>query len=205
MITVDQIKELRSRTGVGVNSVREALEATNGNMDEAVKYLRNKGMAKSEKRKGKTAEQGILGTYIHSNKKVVVVVEVACETDFAAKSEDLVKFAQDLALHVAAKSPLYVNVQSVPEEILNNEKAIFEKDLEGKPENIKENILQGKLEKFYKDTVLIKQDLFTDESKTVLDYLNEMVAKIGEKIEITHFHKFSVGDPIVVSIAKTEE
>ena len=204
MATIEEIKELRKLTGAGVNAVREALDASNGNFDEAVKYLRSKGMAKAEKRKGKVAENGILGTYVHSNSRFMVVVEVACETDFAAKSEDMVKFANGLALHIAAVNPKYVNVESIDKDILASEMAAAEQGLDGKPENIKKTIIDGKLEKFYKETVLLKQNYFEDESKTVEDLLNEMLAKIGEKIEVTYFYKFSVGEEVLASVAKSE-
>lgn len=204
MATIQEIKELRALTGAGVNSVREALEATNGNIEESIKYLRSKGMAKAEKRKGKVAEHGILGTYVHSNSKFVVVVEVACETDFAAKSEDMVKFAKDLALHIAAVNPKYISVDSIDKDVLEREKASAEEGLDGKPENIKQTIIEGKLEKFYKENVLLKQNFFSDESKKVEDLLNEMLAKIGEKIEITYFYKFAVGEEVLVSLAKSE-
>jgi elongation factor Ts len=204
MATIEEIKELRKLTGAGVNAVREALDASNGNFDEAVKYLRSKGMAKAEKRKGKVAENGILGTYVHSNSKFMVVVEVACETDFAAKSEDMVKFANGLALHIAAVNPKYVNVESIDKDVLAAELKSAEQGLEGKPENIKQTIIDGKLEKFYKENVLLKQNYFEDESKTVEDLLNEMLAKIGEKIEVTYFYKFSVGEEVLFSVAKSE-
>lgn len=194
MITLDQIKELRQRTGVGVNAVREALEKSEGDMDKAVKYLREKGMAKAEKRKGKVASNGLIGTYVHPNKKVVVVVEVACETDFAAKSEEFGKFASDIALHVAAVSPKYITVKSIDKNILATELSAAEQGLEDKPDNIRKTIIDGKLEKFYKETVLLKQSLFSDESKTVEDYLNELIAKTGEKIQITQFHKYQVSE-----------
>ncbi|MEO6729353.1 MAG: elongation factor Ts [Candidatus Dojkabacteria bacterium] len=193
-ITLDQIKELRQRSGVGVNAVREALTASNGDMDLAVKYLREKGMAKAEKRKGKVAENGIIGTYVHPNNKVVVVVEVACETDFAAKSEEFSKFASDVALHIAAVSPKYITIKSIDKNTLAGELTAAEQGLEDKPENIRKTIIDGKLEKFYRETVLLKQLLFSDESKTVGDYLNEMIAKTGEKIEITQFHKLQVSE-----------
>jgi|SRR5690606_32289522 len=204
MITIDQIKELRQRTGAGVNAVREALEASNGNIEEAVKYLREKGIAKGEKRKEKTASNGILGTYIHPNNRVVVVVEVACETDFAANSEDMKQFAKDLALHIAAVNPKYIDVNSIDKDVLAEEVRIAEQGLEDKPENIRKTIVDGKLEKFYKETVLMKQNLFTDESKTIEDLLNEMLAKIGEKIEITQFYRFAVGEEVISSVSVQE-
>ena len=199
MISIEQIKELRERTGAGVGSVREALEATNGDLDAAIKYLREKGIAKAEKRKDRVATNGILGTYIHNNNKLVVVVEVACETDFAANSEDMGKFAKDLAIHIAAVSPKYVSVEAVDEETLNTEKEAAQQGLEGKPENIKASIVQGKLDKFFKETVLLKQSFFVDEARTVEDALNDMISKIGEKIQITQFYKVQVSQNPVIS------
>jgi len=194
MITMDQIKELRNQTGAGVNVVREALEHSKGDNAAAIKYLREKGLAKAVKRKGHVAENGILGTYIHSNSKLVVVVEVACETDFAAKSEDMVKFSKDIALHIAAVNPKYISVESIDKDTLAGELSVAEQGTENKPENIRKTIIDGKLQKFYSETVLMKQKLFSDDTKTVEDYLNEMVAKIGEKIEITQFYKIQVGE-----------
>lgn len=205
MITIEQIKELRALTGAGVGAVREALENSNGDVNEAIKHLRAKGLAKADKRKGKVAEHGILGTYIHSNKKFVVVVEVACETDFAAKSEDMAKFANDLAVHIAAVNPKYISVSSVDKDTLAGELKAAEAGLENKPDEIRKTIIDGKLEKFYKEVVLLKQTLFTDESKTVEDYLNEMLAKIGEKIEVTQFYKFQVGEPVVFNNNASDE
>ena len=204
MATIEEIKELRKITGAGINPVREALEISKGNFEEAVKYLRSKGMAKAAKRKGKVAENGILGVYVHSNHKFTVVVEVACETDFAAKSEDMMKFANDLALHIAAVNPKYINVESIDEKVLSDEKALAQEGMENKPEEIKKNIIEGRLQKFYKENVLTNQNFFGDESKTVEDLLNEMVAKIGEKIEITYFYKFNVGEEVLFSLAKSE-
>ncbi len=196
MATVEQIKKLRDMTGAGVNSVREALDTSGDDLEKALAFLRQKGMAKSEKRKDRAASNGVLGTYIHSNNRVVVVVEVNCETDFAAKSADMLKFANDIALQVAATNPRFISVESIPENILNEEKETYLKDLEGKPEEVKTKILDGKLEKFYSETVLMKQVLFTDESKTVEDYLSEMLGKIGEKIVVKSFTKFEVAQDI---------
>jgi elongation factor Ts len=197
MATLEEIKQLRDMTGAGINAVREALAASNGNTEEAIKYLRQKGMAKSDKRKGNEAKNGVLGVYVHTNSRVVVVVEVACETDFAAKSEDMLKFANDMALQVAAANPEFVNTESVSETKINEIKDEAMKDLEGKPENIKENIINGKIEKYYADKVLVKQKLFADENKTVEDMINELVAKIGEKILIKSFSKFEVAQDVV--------
>jgi len=199
MISIDQIKDLRNLTGAGVNSVREALEKSNGDNKEAIKYLREKGLAKAIKRKGNVASNGILGTYIHPNNKVVVVVEVACETDFAAKSEDMLRFAKDVALHIAAVTPKFVSLETIDEDTLASELSLAEQGTDNKPEEIRKTIIEGKLQKFYQETVLLKQKFFSDDSKTIEDYLNEMIIKIGEKIEITQFSKFQVGELVVKS------
>lgn len=193
---MEEIKNLRNETGAGINAVREALEASKGNLEEAKKYLRQKGIAKAEKRKDRTAANGTLGVYTHSNNRVVTVVEVSCETDFAAKSPDMQKFANDLALQVAAANPEFLTIENVSKEKISELNDTFEKELEGKPDNVKENILKGKMEKYYQVAVLTKQPLFADDSKTVEDYLNEMTSKIGEKIEIKSFSKFEVAQDV---------
>ncbi len=195
-ITIEQIKDLRQRTGAGVNAVRVALEDAKGDEDKAIQLLREQGVAKAAKRAGKEAKNGIIGVYVHGDQRMAVLVEVATETDFAAKSEEMKKFANDIALHIAAVDPLYTSVELIPEDILENEKKVFAKDIEGKPENIAEKILEGKLKKFYSETVLSYQSLFTNDEITVQDYMNEMVAKLGEKMEITKFVKMKLGSPV---------
>jgi elongation factor Ts len=173
--------------------VKEALEQSK-DVEEAIAFLREKGVAKAAKRAGREAENGILAVYNHDG-RIVVVVEVATETDFAGKSPDVTKFAQDIAVHIAAMGTEYVSVESIPEDILVQEKAAAKKDVEGKPEEVANKILEGKLQKFYKECVLTHQQLFSDDSKTVQDYLNELVGKVGEKIEITRFVKMQIAQP----------
>lgn len=201
MATIDEIKELRDASGAGINAVREALKESDGDKEKAMQYLRKKGIAKSEKRKDNDANEGLVGFYLHTNKKVGVMVEINSETDFAARSEDLQKFANDVALHIAATNTLYINSDAIPEEEMVKAKETFEKDLEGKPEGVKENILKGKLEKFYKESVLLKQDFFVDDSKSVEDALNDLIAKIGEKLVINKFVKFDVSKDAQISMA----
>lgn len=196
MATIEEIKKLRDMTGAGINAVREALKETGDNTEAALKYLRQKGMAKAEKRKDRTTANGILGVYIHSNNRVVTVVEVGVETDFAANSEDMKKFANQMALQVAAANPEFITEDGIDKKTMEALKDEYTKDLDGKPEEVKEKIMQGKLEKYYKTAVLMKQDLFTDDSKTVEDAINELVAKIGEKIEIKSFSKFEVAQDV---------
>lgn len=196
MATLEQIKKLRDQTGAGVNAIKEALDKSNGDEQEAMKILREKGVAKADKRKDRIAANGTLGVYIHNNNRIVVVVEVNCETDFAAKSDDMKKFANDLAVHIAASNPKYISVESIDQDFLNAEKETYKKDLEGKPEEVQQKILDGKLQKFYEDSVLTHQKFFLDDSKTVQDYLNELVAKVGEKIQITMFSRFEVAQDV---------
>lgn len=190
------IKELRAKTGAGITAIKEAIEHSGGDVEKAITYLRQKGVAKAEKRAQKEANEGVLATYTHHNQKLVVVVEVNTETDFAAKSEDLQKFANDIAIHIAALDPSFISVESVDPSILEKEKQVFEKELEGKPEEVKNKIIEGKLGKFYQDNVLMKQELFSDSSKTVEDYLNELIAKVGEKIVIRRFYRFELGKDV---------
>ncbi len=205
MISLDQIKELRALSGAGVNNVREALEATDGNMEAAIKYLREKGMAKADKRKDKVAANGVLGTYIHANNKVVVVVEVACETDFAAKSPDMIAFANKVALHIAAMSPKYISENDIPVDFLETEKKAMEDELVGKPDEVKEKIISGKMEKIYKDIVLLHQPMFGEDGATVNDALNGVIVKVGEKTLITQFHKYTVSENNVDAVLTNNE
>lgn len=196
MATIEEIKKLRDMTGAGINAVREALKETGDDTESALKYLRQKGMAKAEKRKDKSTANGVLGVYIHGNNRVVTVVEVGVETDFAANSEDVRTFANEMALQVAAANPEYILPENIDEKKMSELKDEYTKDLEGKPDNVKEKIMEGKLEKFYKTAVLLKQDLFSNDEKTVEDMISELVAKIGEKVEIKSFSKFEVAQDV---------
>ena len=193
---MDLIKKIRTQTGAGLNSVKEAIE-NSSSQEEVIQYLRKKGMAKSAKRAGKETNNGVIGNYLHTDKRLGVIVEVATETDFAAKSPDVVKFANDIALHIAAVGTLYVNEELVPQEIKKKKKASV--DVEGKPEEIAEKIKQGKVDKFMQQNVLVHQNFFLDESKKVSDLLNELVAKVGEKIEITKFVRMQIANPVISS------
>lgn len=202
-VTIDAIKELRQRTGAGVGSVKEAL-AQSKDMQEAITFLRQKGVAKAAKRAGKSADNGTLGLYKHSDSRLMVVVEVATETDFASRGEDIQKFANDIALHIAAQNTEYVSKSTIPAEVIEQERKVAEKDVEGKPKDIAEKIMDGKLAKFYEQNVLLNQKLFIDDSKTVQDYLNELVAKVGEKIQITRFVKVALGNEVIISEGNEE-
>lgn len=191
-VTLEQIKELRKRTGVGIQQVKEALESTNGDTEKAILYLREKGIAKAAKRAGRSADNGFIAHYIHGDGHIGVLLELNSETDFAARNERFRDLAHDLALHVAAASPEYISIEDIPEEKLAEEKKVYQKDLEGKPEQVQEKILEGKLVKFYEAIVLLEQPYVKDDSKKVKDVLNEAVAAIGEKIEIGRFVRFEI-------------
>ena len=191
-VTMDQIKELRNRTGVGISAVKEALEQSAGDMEKAIAYLREKGIAKAAKRAGRSADNGYIVSYIHGEGQIGVMVELNSETDFASRSDKFREFAKNVAMHIAASSPEYIKVEDIPEEVIEKEKDIYAGELEGKPENIKEKILEGKLSKYYEEFVLLKQLYVKDDSKTIEDILNELVAAVGEKIEIGRFARFQI-------------
>lgn len=201
-VTLAEIKELRKLTGAGVGAVKEALEKSEGDFDKAMKVLREKGMAKAAKRAGKQIANGYIGQYVHGNGKLVVIVELGSETDFASKSPDFQEFANKLALHIAASGTKYVSRDRVPADELEKEKETYKTEVEGKPEEVAEKILEGKLEKFYKQYVLMEQELFGSDGVTVQDALNELTAKIGENMEVGRMIKMSIGGELIVDTVK---
>jgi elongation factor Ts len=191
-ITLKEIKQLRERTGVGIQNVKEALEATNGDVEKAIVYLREKGMAKGAKRAGRTADNGFIAHYVHGDGNIGVLVELNSETDFASRNEKFRKLAHNIALHIAASDPLYIKKEDIPEDVLEKEKAIYKNDLKGKPAQVQEKILEGKLAKYYEQVVLLEQPFVKDDSKKIKDLLNEALAAIGEKIEVGRFARFEI-------------
>ncbi len=191
-ITLDMIKDLRSRTGVGINHVKEALENSNGDVEEAVLYLRKKGVAKASKRAERATNHGFIASYIHGDGQIGVLVEINTETDFAARNERIRQLAHDIALHVAANDPEFVRIEDIPVDVLDREKSVFAKELEGKPEQVIEKITEGKLQKFFEDTVLENQKYLKDDSKKVIDVVNDVVAAIGEKIVIGRVSRIQI-------------
>jgi elongation factor Ts len=198
-ITLDAIKSLRMKTGVGIHQVKEALENTNGDEEKAILYLREKGIAKAAKRSDKATNNGFIGHYIHGKGAIAVIVELQSETDFAANSEEFQSLAKEVAMHIAAKSPEYLDIESIPQDVLETEKKVFAKDLKGKPENIQEKILEGKLKTFYMENVLLKQTYVRDEEKTIEDLLNDTVAVLGESIKIRRFVRMTLGGDIIMA------
>jgi elongation factor Ts len=197
-ITAKMVKELRDKTGAGMMDCKKALEASGGDEEKALAWLREKGLSKAQKRAGKTASEGMIGSYIHMNGKIGVLVEINCETDFVAKSDRFQEFAKNIAMQIAATNPICVSPEDLPEEVLEKEKEIYKKqaEAEGKPENIIPRIVEGKLKKFYKEVCLLEQPYIRDDSLTIQDLLNELVSVLGEKIVIRRFVRFEVGEKL---------
>lgn len=197
-ITAQQVKELREATGAGPLDCKKALEATDGDLQKAIDFLREKGIAKAAKKlgAGRTMNEGVVESYQHFNHRLAVIVEVNCETDFVANTDRFREFARDLALHIANLAPQYVRREDVPASVVEAERAILLRRTieEGKPENVAEKIVEGRLNKFYEDIVLMEQTFLKDDSKTVAQLLSEVVADIGESIEIRRFARFAVGE-----------
>lgn len=195
-ITVDMIRELREATGAGVLDAKKALEAADGDFDKAAAALRKKGLARAEKRSDREAKEGVIEVYSHLANRVGVMVEVNCETDFVARNEQFQALAHDLALHVAAMSPRYVSREDVPGDVLEKQMSSLraEAEGEGKPEEIVEKIVQGRLEKFYKDTVLLEQPFVKDEDMTVETLVNNTIAVLGENILVRRFVRYELGE-----------
>jgi len=200
MISAAMVKELREKTGAGMMDCKKALIETNGDMEKAMDFLREKGIASADKKAGRIAAEGIVESYIHGNGRIGVLVEVNIETDFAAKNEDFKKFVKDIAMQIAASKPSYVTKEEVPEEVLNKEKDILKaqalNENSNKPEHIIEKMVVGRIEKFYKDICLMEQPFVKDPDKTVSQLVKEQIAAIGENISIRRFARFEMGEGI---------
>ena len=193
-VSLKEIKELRQKTGAGVTAVKEALENAKGDFDKAVVYLREKGLAKAVKRSEKRADKGFIAHYVHGEGTIASLIELNSETDFAARNEKFREVAHDLAVHVVAMSPEYVSIEDVPSEVIEKEKTIAMKTIDPKkPQEIIDRIVAGKLQKYYEEVVLMEQHFFKDESKKIKDLVNELIAAIGEKIEIGRFCRIQIG------------
>ena len=195
-ITASMVKELRAKTGAGMMDCKEALGASDGDMDKAVDYLRKKGLATAAKRANRALSEGVIQSYIHTGGKIGVMIEVNCETDFVARNEDFQAFAKNIAMHIAATSPVGIRAEDVPADVIEREKAVYHgQALEmGKPEKMIEKIVEGKLNRFFKDNCLLDQSYVKDPEITVADYLNQLIAKIGENITIKRFVRFQIGE-----------
>ncbi|OPY63367.1 MAG: Elongation factor Ts [Syntrophorhabdaceae bacterium PtaU1.Bin034] len=197
-ITAGQVKTLREKTGVGLMDCKEALKVSNGDMDKAVDYLREKGLAKAQKRVGRAATDGTISVYIHMGGKIATMVEVNCETDFVAKTDQFQAFAKEVAMQVTAANPTYVKREDVPEEVKEKEKEIYRKQAKesGKPDKILDKIAEGKLEKFYSDMCLMEQQYIKDPNRTIKDLLDDLISKMGENILVRRFVRFQLGETV---------
>ena len=194
-ITAGDIKELREQTGVGMMDCKKALTEANGDIDKAMDVLRKKGLAMAAKKSSRTASEGLVTSYIHSNNKIGVLLEINCETDFVAKTDDFQSFVKDIAMHIAATNPAYVRREEIPTEVIEKEKEIYADQVKDKPAQVIEKILEGKIEKFYSETCLLNQIFVKDEEqkKTINDLVVEKVAKLGENIVVNRFTRFQIG------------
>lgn len=193
-IDINLIKQLRDLTGAGVADVKEALEEAGGDIEKAKDILRKKGQKSAAKRTERSTSEGLIGSYVHSNGKIGVLVEMNCETDFVAKTADFQNLVHEIALQIAAANPEYLKSEDVPAEVIAKEKSIYAEELavEKKPEAIKEKIIEGKLQKFYSSVCLLNQPFIKDDKKTINDLVTEVIAKTGENIQIARFVRFSM-------------
>lgn len=197
-IPASLVKQLRDKTNAGMMDCKEALEASGGNFDKAVEYLRKKGLSAATKRSSKAAKDGVIASYIHMQGKIGVLVEVNCETDFVARTEAFQTMAKDIAMHVAASNPTYLNAEAVPAEVLDREKEIYRSQAkaEGKPEKIFDRIVEGKLKKYYEEVCLMDQKFIKDTNITVATLVQNMIANTGENIMVRRFARFQLGEEL---------
>ena len=194
-ITSKMVKELRDKTNAGMMDCKKALTETSGDMEKAVDFLRLKGLAVAQKRADRATSEGAVETYIHAGGKLGVMVEIGCETDFVAKSDMFQEFSKDIAMHIAASSPLAIKREDIPENLVSREREIFKTQAmeSGKPENIAEKMVTGKIDKYFSEVTLMEQKFVKNPDVSIQDLLNEIVAKIGENISIKRFARFQVG------------
>ena len=195
-ISATDVKALRDKTGAGFMECKSALAEADGDAEQAITILRNRGLTKAAKRAGRSTEQGVVGSYIHTGGKVGVLIEVNCETDFVARTDDFQELVKELAMHVAATNPQYIRREDVPAATVEHEKEIFRSQLEGqkKPAHVIDKILEGKLEGYYRDTVLLDQPSIRDSKITINQLVATTIAKMGENVTISRFARFKIGE-----------
>lgn len=196
MISAKDVKELRDKTGAGMMDCKKALEETGGDIEKAIDLLRAKGAAKAAKRAEKSANEGVIGSYIHFDNKTAVIVEVNCETDFVANTDDFRGLARDLAMHIASTAPIAVSADEIDPALVERERAVYLEQVkeEGKPEHIAEKIVEGKLNKFFKESTLLAQPFVKNPDQTVQELITEVSSRTGEKIEVARFARMKVGE-----------
>ena len=197
-ITAQSVRMLREKTGLGMMDCKKALQETGGDSEKAIEYLRKQGLSAVEKRAGRDASEGLIQAYIHQGSRLGVLLEVNCETDFVARTDDFQAFAKDVAMHIAASQPLAVERESIPADAAERERAIFLEQAknEGKPEHIAEKIVEGRMEKFYQENCLMEQVFVKNPDQTVGELVTEITAKIGEKITVRRFERFVLGEDV---------
>ena len=195
-ITAKDVKILRDRTGAGMMDCKKALMDTGGNLEEAIDLMRASGAAKAAKRAGKVAGEGTIGTYLHFDNRVASMVELNCETDFVANTDDFKGLARDIALHIASQAPVGISDQDIPSDLVDREKKVYEEQVkeEGKPDHIADKIVEGKLRKFFEENTLLAQPFVKNPDQTIEELITEVAAKTGEKIEIARFVRMKVGE-----------
>lgn len=195
-ITPAMVKELREKSGAGIMDCKEALTASNGSIDEAIDYLRKKGLQSAAKRASRSTREGTVGSYIHGGGRIGVLVEVNCETDFVARTEDFQELVRDLAMQIAASNPSYIARQNVPDEALAKERDILEEQAKasGRPAQVIAKMVEGRLEKFFQEICLLEQPFVKDQGMSVNDYIKAKIAKTGENITVSRFARFQLGD-----------
>ena len=195
-ITTAIVKELREATGAGILDCKNALQETDGDFDKAVEYLRQKGLAAAAKRASRAANEGTIGSYVHAGSRVAALVEVNCETDFVARTDDFLALAHDLAMQVVAAKPKYLLPEDIPAEVIEAEKEIYRAQMEdsAKPEHVIDKIVEGKLQKYYQEVCLVQQPFIKDEGLTVQDVVTQVAAKLGENVVVRRFVRFELGE-----------
>ena len=192
-ISADAVRDLREKTGAGMMECKKALVESSGDFEKAIDLLRQRGLATAAKKAGRTASQGLIGSYIHMD-KIGVMIEVNCETDFVARTDDFKELVKDLAMQVAAANPAYLSREEVPQDVIEREKEIYRAQVTNKPPQVVEKIVEGKLEKFFSDTCLVDQIFVKDPDKKVKDVITEKVAKVGENIVVRRFVRYQLGE-----------
>ncbi len=194
-ITSEMIKELRNKTQAGMLDCKKALKETDGDLDKAVEFLRKKGLASADKKMSREVTEGIVASYIHSNNKIGVLLELLTVTDFVARNDDFKALAKELCMQVAAANPLYVKIEDIPEEVIEKEKEIYREQMKdsGKPDNIIEKIVEGKLNKFYGEVCLLEQGYIKEPDKKIKDVIKEKIATFGENISVGKFARYQIG------------
>lgn len=193
-VSAEEVRKLRDRTGVPLMDCKRALVETDGDMDKAVQVLREKGKAKARKKSGRETGEGVIGSYVHNNDKLGVLAEVACETDFVARSDEFQELVKELCMQIAAMGPLAVSKEDLPEEELEKERQIYREQFKDKPDEVVDRIVEGKMEKYYEEVCLLDQPYIRDDSKTIRELVNEAIAKLGENIEVCRFVRMEFGE-----------